>query len=363
MTEFLMHKFSLAAEDFNVGLLPPSDRTKKGEDLAEAIHEFFKREFQHYSGWAEITLAHGRIEIQWGRDTDGPDLLEQVTAQLNAGRFPESIQILQMMLPEDPTNPGLLYNLGMALSDSGKPEEAVSHLELACSLSPDDVNARVALGVAYSRSGNRQRGIEELRNAIERDPVNLWAHRNLAVCLGQEGQLDEAKEHFLRAVAISENDQTSLLGLANCYEALDDFGAADEYYRRALKADEFSEMAAQAKEALTRLTRENFRNKTGGSERMDGVMYCLAALEKFEKMPLEEIQKIAFEIGMLGTQGLKVSDTQKTYRLKSLPGEYTALQLVSFMYVGFKMFAPEQDIGFDLSKEYAVAQSLFVSKK
>lgn len=28
------------------------------------------------------------------------------------------------------------------------------------------------------------------------------------------------------------------------------------------------------------------------------------------------------------------------------------------MYVGFKRFVPEQDIGFDLSKEYATAQAL-----
>ena len=28
------------------------------------------------------------------------------------------------------------------------------------------------------------------------------------------------------------------------------------------------------------------------------------------------------------------------------------------MYVGFKLFAPEQDIGFDLSKEAAAAEAL-----
>lgn len=363
MTDFLMHKFSLAVEDFNVGLLPLSDRTKTGEDLAEAIREFFIREFQHYSGWAEITLAHGKVSIQWGKDTDGPDLLSQVTEQLKAGRYPESIQILQMMVNEHPTNPVLLYNLGMALSDTGKADEAVSYLESACSLSPDDVNARVALGVAHSRSGNNRRAIEELQDAVERDPGNLWAHRNLAACLAQEGQLDRAKEHFLRAVQISGDDQSSLFGLARCYERLGDLKAADDFYHRTLKADEYSEIAQQAKEALTRLAKETFRSKTGGSERMDGVMYCLAALERFEVMAVEEVRKVAFEIAMLGTQGLKVNEPDKKYRLQSLPGEFTGLQLVSYMYVGFKMIAPDQDVGFDLSKEYAAAQALFNTKK
>jgi hypothetical protein len=32
------------------------------------------------------------------------------------------------------------------------------------------------------------------------------------------------------------------------------------------------------------------------------------------------------------------------------------------MYVGFKQIAPEQDIGFDLSKEYEAALQLFQDK-
>lgn len=51
------------------------------------------------------------------------------------------------------------------------------------------------------------------------------------------------------------------------------------------------------------------------------------------------------------------------YRLASVPGSYSGLHLVCLMYVGFKMFAPEQDVGFDLSKEYGAAKALYGQKR
>lgn len=44
--------------------------------------------------------------------------------------------------------------------------------------------------------------------------------------------------------------------------------------------------------------------------------------------------------------------------LKTLPGDFSGLQLLSIQYVSFKQFAPSQDIGFDLSNEYQMALTL-----
>lgn len=70
------------------------------------------------------------------------------------------------------------------------------------------------------------------------------------------------------------------------------------------------------------------------------------------------MQKIGFEIAILGMSGLDVNDSREKYRLKSLPGEFSGLHLVSIEYVAFKQFAPEQDIGFDLAREYQMALAL-----
>ena len=46
------------------------------------------------------------------------------------------------------------------------------------------------------------------------------------------------------------------------------------------------------------------------------------------------------------------------YQLKTKPGEFTGLQLVCYVYVGFQQISPEAEVGFDLSKEYKAAKSL-----
>jgi hypothetical protein len=60
---------------------------------------------------------------------------------------------------------------------------------------------------------------------------------------------------------------------------------------------------------------------------------------------------------------LNTNDPAHKYQLKSLPGDFSGLNLVCLMYVAFKSFAPETDVGFDLSKEYAAAKSMYSGKE
>lgn len=90
--------------------------------------------------------------------------------------------------------------------------------------------------------------------------------------------------------------------------------------------------------------------------RMDAVMYCLGALQKFAKMSQGEVQAVAFEIALLGQRGLEVNNPDSRYTLRSLPGDYSGLHLMSLMYAGFKQLAPDKDISFDLAEEYRTAQ-------
>ena len=100
------------------------------------------------------------------------------------------------------------------------------------------------------------------------------------------------------------------------------------------------------------------RKTAGGTLRMDVVMYCLAALRLF-KNDLELCKKVTFEIALMGQGGLAINNPDKKYRLKSLDGEFTAMQLVSYMYVGTSIIMPGQDAGIDLSAEFKAAKSLF----
>ena len=64
--------------------------------------------------------------------------------------------------------------------------------------------------------------------------------------------------------------------------------------------------------------------------------------------------------GVLGRGGLDVHDTTPKYALKSMPGEFTGLHLVSLMFVGFRQIDPSLNGGIDLSPEYAEAKKLFM---
>ena len=97
--------------------------------------------------------------------------------------------------------------------------------------------------------------------------------------------------------------------------------------------------------------------------RIDAVMYMVSALKLFEKESENRVREIAFEIALKGRSGFGINDPDKKYTIRSLPGAFTGLQLVSYMYVGFKKIAPEQDIGVDLSQEYEMALQLFEHKE
>ena len=76
-------------------------------------------------------------------------------------------------------------------------------------------------------------------------------------------------------------------------------------------------------------------------------------------MTPQEVRGVAFEIAMLGQRGIDLHTPDHEYTLRTLPGSFTGLHLMSLMYTAFQQFAPETDIGFDLSAEYAAAQQLF----
>jgi tetratricopeptide (TPR) repeat protein len=88
------------------------------------------------------------------------------------------------------------------------------------------------------------------------------------------------------------------------------------------------------------------------------VMYCLAALQEFEDMDRQHILAIVSEIALLGRSGLSYTSSEQKYTLSSLPGNFTGLQLMCFMYVGFQMIDPTLDTGVDFSSAYKDAQSL-----
>ena len=89
-------------------------------------------------------------------------------------------------------------------------------------------------------------------------------------------------------------------------------------------------------------------------------MYCLDTLKRFENLSQDKIREITSEVGMFGMNGIDYTKPDKRYSLKSLPGEqFSGLQLLVFMYVGFKMIDPTVNTGLDFEDAYQTALKLF----
>ena len=253
--------------------------------------------------------------------------------------------------------------LGSAYSNLGRIEEARTILDEAVRLAPNHADSLVALGVVYAREGRNEEAVEILEKAVAAAPNNPWAQRNLGACLLALEQIDRATSCLLQATELNPKDQQAFFGLAEAYRSAGKLHEADAAFRQVVAIDEFSQFAQLAKQQLSSLAYAGFVMQGGGAGRPDAVMRCLSALECFDGLAPAAIQRIVFEITMLGTKGWNVNDPTPRYELRSLPGKFSGLQLVSLAYVGLKLTAPEQNYGFDLAEEYARAKELFEKKR
>ena len=144
-----------------------------------------------------------------------------------------------------------------------------------------------------------------------------------------------------------------MVGLGEAQEALGDSSTADGLYRMAIQIGGPEHIVDIAKARRTKLAEKRMRSNV--DLRLDVVKTMRSALLRFEGMSEKQIRDLGVEIGLLGMKGLSIHDSSKTYSLQAIDGQFTGMELVAIMYAAFQQFAPEQDVGFDFSKEYEQA--------
>lgn len=316
------------------------------------------RQVHRLGGSVRQHLAGERVVVEWTPDTRRQSGPAEAVEWLEAGQYHEAAVVLELLLSADPDSEVVLYNLGMAHSDLGNLSRAEELLRKCLEVEPNHINARVALGVALLRQGQTAEGARILEQTLAIDPDNSWAHRNLAVALQRQGDTHGAVEHLRAAVASNPRDELGWAGLGKALEQAGEMAEADEAYKRAIELTGFGDTAEMAQQGRSRIAQSTFRANAAGAERPDAVMYCLAALETFGSMGEAELRDVVLEIATLGQQGLDVNNPDRTHRLRTMPGEFTGLQLVSYLYVGMRQLSPGVDVGFDLSGEYSVASTI-----
>jgi tetratricopeptide (TPR) repeat protein len=285
---------------------------------------------------------------------------QEAVTLASSGQFSEAKLLFEEIILEDPKNPDILYNLGMCFTDLGQPDKAIIVLKKSIEYNPKHSNSYVALGYAYTKMGDSESAKKYLLNALKLDPNNSYAMRNLGGIFGKNGDTEKSLYYLEKAYQINSLDATTIYGLGYCYQQLKDYQKADQFYRKLLDMDSPSNLKELAQSGLREIAETTLKSK---GFRFDTVMYMLSALKLFNREADSKVREITFEIAMKGRSGLDINNPDKKYTINSLPGEFTGLQLVSYMYVGFKKIAPEQDIGVDFSIEYSTAMKLFESKE
>ena len=88
-------------------------------------------------------------------------------------------------------------------------------------------------------------------------------------------------------------------------------------------------------------------------------MHLADAINFFRERSAKETQAVAFEIAMLGTQGIDPSKTEKRYTLNSVPNrKFSPLQLLAYMYVGFKELDESVDTQLDFEDQFQEAKEI-----
>jgi len=209
------------------------------------------------------------------------------------------------------------------------------------------------------RIGDLRAAKEYTLKALKITPDNPFALRNLGGIFGKEKDYLNSFYHLQKSYNINPDDPQTVYGLAFAYQSLNDFENADKYFNALLDMRAPETLKELAREGLGEIAVKTLKSK---GLRMDVVFYIVNAMDTFKGMSKQQIKNTSFEIGLLGRQGLDINDPTKKFTLMTLPGEFTALQLVSIMYAGFKQFEPGMNLGIDFSEEYDLALKLAQSE-
>ena len=362
MSDFL-NQVRLATAEFDTALLEmPGFENLDESDQIAAITAYFENELVSSLGSSDLRVTNEEIVIRWSEPQPIGGLAESALKSLTSGDPKTGALLLRLAIAGGDQSLSTRLNLGMVLSDLGELDEAIRILKEVVSEAADNANAWVAYGIAHKRKGNREKAIKALRRAVTVEDGNPYALKNLgAVLCENEKTSGEGLAMLERVSQIMPGDVQTWLGLGQVYENRNKLDDADGAYRKVLELAPYGQLNDLAKEGLSRLSESSFRE--AGQARPDAVMYCLGALERFDGLAIDEVKKISMEIAVLGMSGLDVNSPEQKYTLKSLAGHFSGLHLFCIEYVGFKMFEPSLDLGFDISSEYEEAQKLFESKR
>jgi tetratricopeptide (TPR) repeat protein len=352
-------EYKIPLHRFDVNLLPPDARQVGTDAFKTAVMLHFAAEYATQGQTAMVTVDDSEITVM--SFSAEATALDYVLPMLQAGKIAEAVPYLESLTKSVPENSAVLYNLGICYNELGQFDEAVIRLKRAVQLDPQHAHAWVGIGNAYYRMSKPEQALEAFEKAVKLDPNDGYTHRNLGGILIGFKRIEESLVHLRKALKLMPDDPQTIFGLAT---ALEDVGTeeaeeeADTLYQRFILEHPTSPMVAQAEKSRTAFAHRRLKARSVGGFRQDVMLYIVEALKVFKEVGPAKRREIALEIAVLGRSGLDINNADSTYKLKSLPGTYSGLNLLAIMYSAFHQIDPTMETGADFRAEYAAALNM-----
>ncbi len=153
------------------------------------------------------------------------------------GRPDEAISHYRTSVEIQPDYAESWNNLGKELLQTGQTGEAETCLRKALAVNPQLVEAYNNLGILFESTDRKAEAVELYGKALKINPRQGNAHNNLGTLLAELGRPDEAEAHLLKAVEINPSDLDAHNNLGIFYTRSNRINEAVPHFRRVLEID------------------------------------------------------------------------------------------------------------------------------
>jgi protein O-mannosyl-transferase len=179
------------------------------------------------------------------------------------GRLPEAIAQYTEAIALNQSYGQALYNRGTACKEVGDLGQAERDLNEAVRLNPSSADAHNNLGSVLASRGDFEAGAAHFRRAFELKPAFIDARLNLAAALLAQGHFTEARGEAEAVLQRAANVSEAHFILAVAEESLDEYLAAEEHLRLAIRLDANN---TEARRRLCRLLRRLHREDEAAAQ-------------------------------------------------------------------------------------------------
>ncbi len=155
-------------------------------------------------------------------------------AALQAGLYEPAAKALAYTVERGAATPGILSNLGLALTELGRAEAAVAFFEQALAAQPEYVDAWYNLGRARAALREAREAVRCYDEALRLQPQDHEAWNNRGNALADMGDYPAAEASFRRALELREDYANAHYNLGKLLLAMYRIGESIRHTRRAL---------------------------------------------------------------------------------------------------------------------------------